>query len=73
MRCLGPLCGLIVGPLALTAGGAAFLGTLAGLALAACAAAESGRLRSREGAEERAGEAAAPEPTARRRGRGRAL
>jgi hypothetical protein len=39
MLCLRPLCGIVFGPVAMTAGGAAFLGTLAALALAACAAA----------------------------------
>jgi hypothetical protein len=29
MLCLRPLCGIVFGPLAMTAGGAAFLGTLA--------------------------------------------
>ncbi len=73
MFCLRPLCSAIVGPVALTAGGAAFLGTLAGLTLAACAAAEAARPRQPERAEGRAGEAGAPEPATRRRRRGRAL
>ena len=51
MLCLRPLCGIVFGPVAMTAGGAAFLGTLAALALAACAAAGPGRPREEEGAE----------------------
>ena len=70
MLCLRPLCGIVFGPLAITAGGAAFLGTLAALALAACAAAGPGRPREVEGAERPAGEA---ESAGRRRRRGRAL
>jgi hypothetical protein len=67
---LRPLCGVVCGPLAITAGGAAFLGTLAALALAACAAADPGRPRDEDGAERPAGEA---EPAVRGRRRGRAL
>ena len=70
MLLLRPLCGVVFGPLAMTAGGAAFLGTLAALALAACAAAEPGRPRDEEAAERPAGEA---ETAARGRRRGRAL
>ena len=70
MLCLRPLCGIVFGPLAMTAGGAAFLGTLAARALAACAAAGPGRPREEEGAERPAGEA---EPAGRGRRRGRAL
>jgi hypothetical protein len=70
MFCPRPLCGVVFGPLALSAGGAAFLGTLAALALAACAAAEPGRPRGEDGAERPAGEA---EPTGRGRRRARAL
>jgi|SRR5688572_15131993 len=55
MLCLRPLCGIVFGPVAMTAGGAAFLGTLAALALAACAAAGPGRPREEEGAERPAG------------------
>ena len=69
MLCLRPLCGIVFGPVAMTAGGAAFLGTLAALAQAACAAAEPRRSRE-EGAERAAGET---EPAGRGRGRGRAL
>jgi hypothetical protein len=70
MFLLRPLCGIVFGPVAMTAGGAAFLGTLAALALAACAAAEPARPRDDGGAERPAGEA---EPSARGRRRGRAL
>ena len=42
MRCLGPLCGFVIGPLALTAGAGLFLGSLACLA-GACAWASNGR------------------------------
>jgi hypothetical protein len=73
MFCLRPLCGVIFGPMAMTVGGAAFLGTLAALALAACAAAETARPREPERAEGRSGETAAAEPGTRRRRRGRAL
>jgi hypothetical protein len=48
MLCLRSLCGIVFGPVAMIAGGAAFLGTLAALALAACAAAgPAGRGRRR--------------------------
>jgi hypothetical protein len=67
MRCLGPLCGLVVGPLAVTAGTAALLGTLAGLALGACAAAETGRRREPDGAERPAATVGEPEAAPRRR------
>jgi hypothetical protein len=70
MLCLRPLCGIFFGPVAMTAGGAAFLGTLAALALAACAAAEPGRSREEEGAERPAGRA---ESAGRRQRRGHAL
>jgi hypothetical protein len=70
MFCLRPLCGVVFGPVAMSAGGAAFLGKLAALALAACAAAAPGRPRDEERAERPAGEA---EPAARGRRRGRAL
>jgi hypothetical protein len=70
MFCLRSLCGIVFGPVAMTAGGAAFLGTLAALALAACAAAEPRRPREEEGAERPAGKA---EPGGRGRRRGRAL
>jgi hypothetical protein len=40
MLYLRPLCGIVFGPIAMTAGGAAFLGALSALALTACAAAE---------------------------------
>jgi hypothetical protein len=73
MFCLRPLCGAIFGPMAMTAGGAAFLGTLAALALAACAAAEPVRPGEPERAERRVRETGAAEPEARRRRRGRAL
>lgn len=73
MFCLRPLCGVIFGPMMMTAGGAAFLGTLAALALAACAAAETARPRDPLRAEGRAGETAAAEPVTRRGRRGRAL
>jgi hypothetical protein len=71
MRCLIPLCGVIVSPLVLTAAGATLLGTLAGLAVGACAWAEPGGPtgRERERAEGRASEAGEPEPRRRRRGR----
>ncbi len=70
MLCLRPLCGIVFGPVAMTAGGAAFLGTLAALALAACAAAAPGRPREEEGTERPTGEA---EPAGRGRRRGRTL
>ena len=69
MRCLGPLCGLVVGPLAVTAGTAALLGTLAGLALGACAAAETGRSREGERGERPAATAGEPKSAPRRRRR----
>lgn len=72
MLCLRPLCGIIVGPLAMTAASAAVLGTLTGWALGACARAEPPG-REPERAEGRAGNAGAPEPGPRRRRRGRAL
>jgi hypothetical protein len=70
MLCFRPLCGIVFGPVAMTAGGAALLGTLAALALAACAAAAPGRPRKEEGTERPTGEA---EPAGRGRRRGRAL
>lgn len=69
MRCLGTLCGLVIGPLALTAGAGLFLGSLACLA-GACAWAGDGRRNSRE---TEGGAAGKPEPAARPRRRGRAL
>ena len=72
MRCLGPLCGLVVGPLAVTAGTAALLGTLAGLALGACAAAEAGRPREPERAERPGATVGEPKSAPRRRRRARA-
>jgi hypothetical protein len=69
MRCLGPLCCLVVGPLAATAGTAALLGTLAGLALGACAAAETGRPREPERAERPGATVGGSESAPRRRRR----
>jgi hypothetical protein len=71
MRCLGPLCGLVLGPLALTAGTGLFLGSLACLA-GACAWAANSRPATLE-AEGAEGVAAAPEPARRRQRRRRAL
>jgi hypothetical protein len=71
MRCLGSLCGLVIGPLALTTGAGLFLGSLACLA-GACAWAGNGRPGIRE-TEDGAGAAGAPEPARRPRRRGRAL
>lgn len=71
MRCLGPLCGLMIGPLVLTAGAGLILGSLACLA-GACAWAGNGwpGIRETEGGD---GAAGAPEPAGRPRRRGRAL
>lgn len=71
MRCLGPLCGLVLGPLALTAGAGLILGSLACLA-GACAWAGNGRPGTRDtgGGD---GAAGAPKPAPRRRHLGRAL
>jgi hypothetical protein len=69
MRCLGPLCCLIVGPLAATVGTAALLGSLAGLALGACAVAETGRRREPERAERPAATVRERESAPRRRRR----
>jgi hypothetical protein len=69
MRCLGPLCCLVVGPLAATAGTAALFGTLAGLALGACAAAETGRPREPERAQRPDATVGEPESAPRRRRR----
>lgn len=69
MRCLGPLCGIVIGPLALTAGACLILESLACLA-GACAWAGSGRPGTRE---TEGGAAGAPEPALRPRRRGRAL
>jgi len=74
MRCLGPLCGLVIGPLALTAGAGLFAGTLACLALCArdgAAASKNGRAApGDQGAPGREnGPAGAPDAAARARRR----